>query len=685
MKKVISFLLLLPPPFLYAQNPEQPCLFDNYQRQFSEIINSSENVIRTYLSYENHSFNTRSSHSVKLIPVVVHVIHNGGAENISDAQIQSQIDVLNEDFRKITGTNGDGNGVDTKIEFCLAKISPDGHCTDGIVRVQSALTNHLTYQRSLLKQLSYWDNTRYLNMYVVKSINGNSGTAGYSSFPGGPPDEDGIVVRYNYFGRTGTVAAGTNGRTTTHEISHWFGLYHTFNNGCGTDTCTDGDYICDTPPAANPNYGCPTVNSCSNDFPDVNDQIENYLDYSDDACKNMFTAGQKARMDATLNTFRTLIWSDPNITATGCDSNFVSNPACPPKANFVALNTSICTGGGINFISNSLNNPTTYNWSFPGATPAVSTAPNPTVSYNSVGVYDVTLVVSNSNGSDTLYLPAYISVNTPLPGNPNTWGDNFENSAFPSNGLTVDNPDSDITWERTTDAAREGYASVRIQNLINTNYGQSDALIIPRLDFTAFATPIKMAFRWAYARSDANYSDEMIVLVSSDCGNTWTQKFYRTGNGLVTAPTQTTLFIPDSTQWKLANIDLTTYSASDHVDIKIVNVTDGGNALYIDSLKVGEFDFNTLPSSVSQLATNSEILLFPNPANNVLNIVFSQANSNDNPLLNITNVLGQKVEVKYTSGNIGLTVNTENLTNGVYWVAIMADDKWHYKPFVKQN
>jgi len=680
MKNYISILFFLMGQFLQSQSAQQPCNFDNYKRQNEERINIAEKAIQTYLS--NPNFSTKSNHNVKIIPVVVHIIHNGGVENISDAQVQSQIDVLNEDFRKIAGTNGDGNGVDTEIEFCLAKISPDGHCTNGIVRVQSSLTNHLTYERSLLKQLSYWDNTRYLNMYVVKSINGNSGIAGYSSFPGGPPDEDGIVVRFHYFGRTGSVSSGSNGRTTTHEISHWFGLYHTFNNGCGIDTCTDGDYVCDTPPAADPNYGCPNVNTCSNDFPDVNDQVKNYCDYSNDACKDLFTAGQKARMDASSNTFRTLIWSAANTSSTGCDSAFVSNPACPPQANFTAINTSICIGGSINFTSNSLNNPSAVSWLFPGGTPASAVSPNPTIVYHSLGSYDVTLIVSNANGTDTLVLANYISVNTPVAGMPDTWGDNFEYANFPNNGLTVENPDNDITWERTTDASREGIASARIQNLINTNYGQSDALIIPRLDFTAFATPINMVFRWAYARSDANYSDELIVLVSKDCGNTWTPEFYRTGNNLVTGPTQTTLFIPDSTQWNIASIDLSSYDTSDHVDIKIVNVTDGGNALYIDSLKVGTFDFDSIPTTVRERNKNSELLLFPNPASQVLHVAFSEVNLN--PSINIFNTIGQKMNVQYTSNNTGATINTENLNAGLYWIVIMINEKWFYKQFVKE-
>lgn len=645
----------------------EPCWFDHYQRVSLPQIQKAERVISEHLEMRN--FKDKAADSIKVIPVVVHVIHNGGVENISASQIQSQLDVLNEDFRKKVGTNGFGNGVDTRIEFCLAKKDPVGHCTDGIVRVQSSLTNHLTYQRSQLKLLSFWDNKRYLNMYVVKTINGNSGIAGYSSFPGGPDAEDGIVVRYNYFGRTGSVASGSNGRTTTHEIAHWFGLYHTFQDGCGIDTCTDGDKVCDTPPVASPNYGCPSnVNSCSNDVPNLPDQVANYSDYSDDACKHMFTAGQRTRMHATLASLRNMIWSHDNLISAGCDSGFVPPTTCQPKAGIAALKRDICITGSVVFSSISLNGITGLSWTFPGGAPATSTSANPTVVYNSTGSFPVRLKVQNATGSDSLEIADYVQVSEPVAGMPNTWGHNFESPDFPDNGLLVDNPDTTITWERTTDAAKEGIASVRIQNLINTNYGQSDALVLPRIDFTALPTPIKMVFKWAYARSDANYSDELIVLVSSNCGSVWTQKFYRTGTSLVTGPTQTTLFIPTSSQWKSASIDLSTYATSNHVDIKIVNVTDGGNALYIDSLKLGAFDFGTLSVVQPEVKTNSLFRVYPNPAGQEIWVEYNSEAPKEGHNLKVLNVLGQTVLEAKSQTETKSRLFLGALPNGVYTV-----------------
>lgn len=679
MKKLLSITTILLSAFLSKAQNTEPCYFDKYQRTHEKAISDAELEIKKGIN--NAKQNLRSHNlNFKIIPVVVHVIHDGGVSNISDAQIQSQIDVLNEDFRKIAGTNGDGNGVDTEIQFCLAKKDPLGKCTDGIIRIKSPLSNHQTYQRSLLKDLSYWDNTRYLNMYVVKNINSGSGILGYSSFAGGPADEDGIVVRHDYFGKTGT-AMSSLGRTTTHEIGHWFGLYHTFNGGCGIDTCADGDYVCDTPPAANPNFGCPTINSCSNDVPNVNDQIQNYLDYSNDNCKNMFTDGQKQRMQATLVSLRNNIWQSWNIDSTGCDSGYVSSN-CNVIADFVTLEPNICLGNSITFYNKSQNNPTTYLWYFQGGIPATSTVANPTVTYSSTGSFQVKLVATNSYGADSLILNSYINVTTPPIGQSLPYFENFEAFAFPTNGITIDNPDGGITWERDTVAlAYQGNVSAKINNLININYGQSDAIIFPRFDFTSFTGTPYLFFKWAYAKSDPSYSDELIVLVSSDCGVNWTQKFYKTGTAMTTGSTQITPYIPDiNTVWKTANINLSTYSAFQNVMIKIVNITDGGNNLYIDNINLGS-NITGINDDDNQII---DLSIFPNPTNGDLFIEYSLI-KNENVSIEIMDILGRNVfSESWKSDIAGLNkheIETQ-LQSGLYTLVLKTEKQTSAKKLI---
>lgn len=245
--------------------------------------------------------------TVITIPVVVNVLWRSTVENISAAQIQTQIDVLNADFRLL---NGDATGVpsvfnssvaDCEINFCLAKKDPTGCPTDGIRRRETTKTvfNANADDVKFTNQggLDVWDRDQYLNIWVC---NINSNPLGYAQFPGGPAATDGVVVDYRYFGAIGTATAPYNlGRTATHEIGHWFNCFHIWgDDGSG---CGGSDMVGDTPNQADEHYGCPSFPqvSCSNGS--NGDMFMNYMDYTDDACMFMFTKGQKTRMQATFD------------------------------------------------------------------------------------------------------------------------------------------------------------------------------------------------------------------------------------------------------------------------------------------------------------------------------------------------------------------------------------------------
>jgi PKD repeat protein len=641
---------------LIAQNYNQPCVFDQ--------IANNEKIVNIEKKIQEGILNLERAHDIKTIPVVVHIFHEGGSENISEAQVQSAIQVLNEDFGKLPGTNGDGNGVDTEVRFKLAKIDPNGNCTNGIVRINSSLTNHQTYERPLLKEISFWDNTKYLNIYIVKSIPG--GVLGYSSFPGAPADEDGLVVRHNRFGTIGT-AINSLGRTTTHEVGHWLGLYHTFNNGCGTDICNDGDYVCDTPPVSSPNYTCATNNSCSNDSPDVNDQITNYMDYTPESCSNMFTQGQADRILSTLTTIRTNIWTQANLIATGTDDAYVAPATCSVVANFTSLNPEICVNNAVNFIDISLNNATSWTWYFTGGTPATSTAQNPSVTYSSLGMFDVKLVVSDGTESDSITLTNFVNVTSPGIGDPLPYQENFDSGTYPPNGITINNPDGGITWVLDSNAYVSPNYSIRIDNLNNTNYGTIDEIILPYLDLTTSQITPYMYFKWAYAKSDVTYSDELIVQISTDCGATWNQLYYLTGSVLSTGPVQTTPFIPNSDQWKSGSINLSNYETEQYVSIKFINVTDGGNYLYIDDINIGDQGLNLIENN------KKGIKVYPNPNNGNFIVDLSKLPNQINKFY-IYSIEGKLIN------SINLTNNTINfidvdLPSGVYILNFIEDNQ----------
>src|SRR3954452_3533253 len=243
---------------------------------------------------------------VTVIPVVVHVVFNGAAQNISDAQIQSQIDVLNHDFRK---TNADISGLpavfqplaaDARIEFELATTDPSGNPTNGITRTST--TSNGFSDDNKVKHASTggadaWPRDNYLNLWACRLT---GGLLGYAQFPGGPADTDGVVILDTAFGNTGTAAAPFNlGRTATHEIGHWLNLRHIWGddgNGCSGD-----DFVADTPNCAGSNTGVPAFPhiTCSNGL--NGDLIQNYMDYTDDAGMFMFTSGQVTRMQACLD------------------------------------------------------------------------------------------------------------------------------------------------------------------------------------------------------------------------------------------------------------------------------------------------------------------------------------------------------------------------------------------------
>ena len=254
------------------------------------------------------------------IPVVVHVVWNTAQQNISDAQIQSQIDVLNQDFRRTNADIGQVPAVwqsvaaDARVEFFLATVDPDGNPTNGITRIQTQ-TASFPQQGNPIKSAATgganpWPSDRYLNVWVAPAIHDAQGQAllGYAQFPGGPTATDGVVILHSGFGTMGTAAAPFDrGRTATHEIGHWLNLFHIWgDDGTG---CNGTDEVGDTPNAGGPNFGCPMFPSVTCNNGPNGDMFMNYMDYTDDACMFMFTIGQVARVQAALDGPRASIGS----------------------------------------------------------------------------------------------------------------------------------------------------------------------------------------------------------------------------------------------------------------------------------------------------------------------------------------------------------------------------------------
>lgn len=310
MKKNLYFLVaafFLISGSLFAQ--ERICASAEYLEQ--QLQNNPDQArklaeLETLTQQRASNQNLQRTGNILYVPVVVHVVYNNDAQNISDAQILSQIDVINKDFR---GLNVEFQNIqeniwpqaaDMEIEFYLAQIDPDGNPTNGITRTQTDVTGWGftdAMKSSATGGQDPWDTSRYFNFWTV---NFTGGLLGFAQFPGGDPSTDGIVMGAQFFGSSDDdvnndfflQAPFDKGRTTTHEMGHFFNLRHIWGDGpCGVD-----DFVDDTPETDASNGGCQVGSSACGSV----DMVENYMDYSDDGCMGLFTEGQKNRMRATL-------------------------------------------------------------------------------------------------------------------------------------------------------------------------------------------------------------------------------------------------------------------------------------------------------------------------------------------------------------------------------------------------
>jgi PKD repeat protein len=597
---------------------------------------------------------------VYYIPVVVHVIHNGEAvgtgTNVSFAAIQSQIDVLNEDFRKILGSNGwntHPDGADTQIEFCLAQRRPDGSAfpagEPGVNRINrntvgfTAPPYSQTYINSTVKPYTYnnnvptatrgWDPAKYMNIWIA---NLSGGLLGYAQFPQSPiggmgcgnqtAGTDGVVFLYSSIGKssvTGFTGVYNEGRTATHEIGHWLGLRHIWGDG----GCTVDDFCNDTPLAGAANYGCPVgTNSCTA-APDAGvDMIENYMDYTDDLCMSIFTNDQKMRMRTVLENSplrASLINSDACTPPLAVDASVVDiiNPkgdncvgSITPSVTLKNRGSSALTSATIVYkIDN--GSPTTFSWTgnlTSGATANI-TLPSFTTT-SGQHMFQAYSTLPNGSADQATAFDTSGIIFLVSPGISAPFIETFDGGTFPPDvRWVVENPTNDCyEWV--------GASATSITGVFNNNAaqfpgfgnttGQTENLITPIFTLPCNATAASLQFDIAYRRRNTTTSnyERLFVEISENCGLTWnaTPIYDKTGTALqVLTTTLTTYYTPvGSTDWRTETINLLPFvtSTSKNVKFRIRAVAANGNNIYIDNLK-----FNaTTPGeiSVSQTSTN---------------------------------------------------------------------------------
>lgn len=635
-----------------------------------------------------------------IIPVVFHILHQNGSENITDAQVLDQMNILNEDYRLRNADTADVIPefdtimADAHIEFRLATKDPWGNCTNGINHIYS----HEINIGDANSKVNQWDRSKYLNVWVVKSFP-QASLLGYSMYPEAADGSnfymDGIILKHNTIGQSGT-AAGSDGRTLTHEAGHWLDLAHTWGStnepgvACGDDGVEDtpmtkGSFICDL-----------TANEC---VPGVIENRQNYMEYA--ACSNMFTAGQVERLRAALRSElsnRDNLVTLENQAATGVD--LTSAPVCTPEAYFYADERMICQGSNVTFTDRSWGAAVDSRvWTFEGGTPATSTSASPSVTYDTPGYKKVTLAVTNSNGTDELVQENYIYV-SPL------WADftgpfsNDMDSGY-EHWFLVNNDENNYAKFHIVDGlGKDDSRCYKLNNYRNTDMalqytnewfykkrlGSSvDELITPSFDLrTTFA--INVSFDYAYATdgtliesdgtNDPDITEVVKVYVSKDCGETWSLKKTLDGADLLTAGfAGGTDFAPTSNaQWKNCSFSYTSSSTDYETRFKIeFTASDVANNFYVDN-----FNVSGTASLFANELESMQLNVFPNPLSSQQSINVSY-NAGENPVeLILRDVQGKVIHsevVNQTNSQVNHTLKVGSaLTSSCYFLEVKSGE-----------
>lgn len=481
-----------------------------------------------------------------------------------------------------------------------------------------------------------------LNIYYVNSI-GGGGVCGYAYFP---PSPDRILM---------ANPCANNGKTLAHEIGHYFSLYHTHGktNGSPTDELVDGsnctthgDDLCDTPADPNLNlYGDPdSLYVCRyyDTYTDTNGMMfnplmNNIMSYAPYWCVNAFTTGQYNRM----------IYSKNN------DRNYLSCTNAP-VADFYALNTTVCAGQPVQLKDISTALPTSWTWTFTGGTPSSSTVQHPVVTYNTPGVYPVSLTVSNTVGSHSVTKTAYITVisGTSLP-----LTQDFESTTFPPAQWTVNNPDNGKTWEHITNIIGKSGLPTKATYVNHYNYytllGAKDELVSEKISLSGASNP-KLIFDVAYARYYHTIWERLRVLVSTDCGQTFTEVYNKSGNPSEgnTLPTRSDTagyWKPWlSSHWRTDTVSLASFAGSPSVIIKFETTNGYSNNLFIDNINIDGLLLNLNTDNTAY----SDLSIYPNPYTDNITVQ-GYAQEHEQFFFTFYNTLGQVVYQKkqlYTHG-----------------------------------
>ncbi len=632
-----------------------------------------------------------------IVPVVFHIMHEYGYENISDAQVYDAVNLLNADFRKQNADISDveasfaGIAADVNVEFRLATIDPEGNCTNGIEHIYS----HETIVGDNYSRLNQWSRDKYMNIWVFRSMgDGISGTAFPPNSSGLFSFADGIGILHSYTGSMGTGSTFTF-RGLTHEVGHFLGLSHPWGSTAPETVCGD-DGIADTPETKGFTHCPSTAAAASVCDPSVVENYQNFMDMS--FCQIMFTANQAQVMRSILEdqqSDRGAFIDDDNLAETGV---LISPaPLCAPVADFstwIANGASslqskfACEGDLVKFKDASWNAATiNRTWYFEDGTPATSTAAEPEVTFTGLGWKRVKLVVSNTAGADSVINWHAVHLSQSWADKTGPYSENFESGNVLS--WLVDNPENNYAmWQLSNTGGKDNSKCMKLNNYKNVagaplysedyfyNFrmgGNRDILISPSNDLTN-TTGSELIFDYAYATSalsEEEVTETLEIYISKNCGKTWTLRETLALDELLTASQSDNEFIPASNaEWKTATVPMVLTATDNRTRFKFeFNASDAANNLYLDNIRVtGVLDVTENPLNVM------DVTLYPNPANASEGIIINYTANESAVDFQLMDAQGKVLATETdhtTNAEVTHQMNlTAALAAGVYYVKI---------------
>ena len=674
----------------FKRNPALKIAFENNERVLQNLIQQRQKI---------KSF-AKTLATPIVIPIVFHVVLPNPSI-VTEAQLLAQLDTINKDY---AGLNGDSVRIPSYfkslfgksgISFCLAQRTPTDVPTDGIDRFASTKATFSNSDGESVKHANLggvdaWDPARYLNIWICDLSND---LLGYGTFPGSSnADEQGVVVDYGSL-PAGPLNGFNKGKTMTHEIGHYFNLYHIWGDDDGA--CTGTDYVNDTPNQANSTAGCPTgvqVDACSTASPGF--MYQNYMDYTGDDCLVMFTTEQVDRMEAALTLDRASL-----LTSNGCTPVNLKNYDAQPRlinspssrlcdANFTPTVT-IFNRGAVTLTSLTITakidngTPVVTNW-----TGSINSLTSTSVTLSGMttptGNHILTVYTTNPDGvldqntsNDTLnqsimYFPP---VTPPVT-------ESFEGTTFPPEGWDIVNEDGLVTWQKINGYAKTGNNSVYINNFNDHLTGQKDYLRLPTVNISnvdsAFISFQVAAATFSNPSDAGNAWDTLEVVLSTDCGKTYTSIYKKWGADLITRPGATgTEYFPSAGEWRKDSVDISSFISQGNVLLAFRNTNEWENNIFVD-------DINVRTVTVNPNLKQQGFLVTPNPTSGQIAVQFYPQPDKLKGIV-IFSTVGQKIaETIVTPGqaNNYYSYNLSQFAPGVYIVRALFTDKTITKKIV---